>query len=64
MIARPHDESCREPCPANYIQLRSQGLTIQAIAEHWHFATRRSVYWRLTKWRARGLLEEKEASAS
>ena len=63
-MTRLCDDSCREPCPTNYLRLRALGLTIQAIAEHWHFATRRSVYWRLSKWRASGLLEEKEEAVS
>ena len=50
------------PTPEEFQRLRAEGYTIEEIAHIWHFETRDSVYLRLKKWRADGLLPEKENS--
>jgi hypothetical protein len=55
-MARVRETACYEPTPDDFLRLRTEGLSIQAIAEQWHFATRDSVYSRIKKWVAAGLL--------
>jgi transposase len=47
-----------QPSPEEFIRLRAEGLTIEAIAECWHYASRQSIYRWLQRWAAAGLLAD------